>query len=366
MMSVNLIELVKGQLGDSVLAQLGSLIGESTENTKNAVEASVPTLLGSIVDKVSSDTDAAGMLSNVLDNLDEGIADDFSGFIQPDKQPAIAEKGLGLLQGLLGDNLSSVVDMISKFSGVGNKSSTSMLSMILPLVLGFIGKQRNTAGLDQDGVLGLLNSQTDNIKTSMPTGMGDLLSGSGILSGLTSMLSTDAASNVVSDLSGAAADMASSAKEKVESAVGDAASDVAAAAEGMASSAKEKVESAVSDAASGAVDAAEGMASSAKEKVESAVSDAASGAVDAAEDLASSAKEKVESAVSDAASGAVDAAEDLASSAKEKVESAVSDAASGAADAVDQAAATGGSMIKKVLPIAIVVLVILFLLKNCM
>ena len=292
-MSVNLVNLIKGQLGDSVLEQLGGLLGESAENTRNAVDAGVPTILGSIADKVANDSSAADMLSKELDGLDSNIAVDFSGLLADSNRDSLAEKGAGLLQGLFGDKLGGITDLISQFSGIGSKSSSSLLSMILPIVLGAINKQKRVNGLDHAGALSMLSDQKEYISQAMPSGMSDLLNSSGLLSGLSDMISG----------------------------AGQAASD------------------AVGDAVSGVADAAADAAGSAKDAASSAAG-----------------------AVSDAASSAADTAADMADSAKD----AASNVASGVADSASQAASSGSSMVKKYLPIAIVVLLILFILKSCM
>ena len=390
-MSVNLIELVKGQLGDSVLDQIGGMLGESAENTRNAVDASVPTILGSIIDKVSNDSDAGSMLSGALDNLDDGIADDFTSFLQPDKQESLLEKGSGLLSGLLGDNMGSVVDMISKFSGIGSKSSSSLLGMVLPLVLGFIGKERSTGGLDQDGVMNLLSSQKENISQSMPSGMTDLLGQSGIMSGLTGMLSggvqniVESAGDVVDSATSAVSDAANSVGDAV-SGVTDTASDVVGGAEDIVDSAAGTVSDAASsigDAVSSVTDTAADVAGDAKDAAadaigatSDAVGDAVSSVTDTAADIAGGAKDAAADAIgatSDAVGNVGEAVSDAAGNAKDSVVDAVgaakdsaSNVASGAADAAGQAASAGGSMIRKILPIAAIALVVLFLLKQCM
>ncbi len=353
-MSINLIEMVRGQLGDSVIEQLGGVLGESAENTRSAIDAGVPTILGSIVDKVSSDSNAGGMLSGVLDDLDDGIADDFTSYLQPDKQESLLEKGSGLLNGLLGDNMSSVIDMISKFSGIGSKSSSSLLGMVLPLVLGFISKQRSTGGLDQDGVMNLLSSQKDHISQAMPSGMSDLLGQSGIMAGLTSMLTGGAekVADAAGDVVDGAADMASDAA----GAVGDAVSGAVDATADLAGSAKDAVGDAASSVAEGASDLASGAADVASDAA-SAAGDTVSGVAEAATDIASGAKD----AAADAVGATADAVSDAAGTAKD----AAASAASGAADAAGQAASAGGSMIRKILPIAVAVIVLLFLLKQC-
>lgn len=267
-MAINLIELVKSQLGDSVLEQLGGAVGESTEHTRSAVEAGVPTILGSIVDRVSSDPDAAGMLVNALDGVDDGIAGDFGSYIGGDTQASLQKKGGDLLGGLLGDNMGSVIDMISSFSGASKGSSSSILGMLMPLVMGVIGKQVKSQGLDLGGLVNMLGGQKDMIGAAMPSGMGDLLSKSGILSGVAGMLTGGTG------------------------------------------------------------------------KIADAASDAVSGAAKAAGDAA-----------------------DSATAAASKVADAASHAASSAADTAGQAASAGSSMIRRLLPIAIAVIVILLLLK---
>lgn len=296
-MSVNLINLIKGQLGDSALEQLGGLLGESAANTKNAVDASVPTIIGSIADKVSSDSNAAGMLSSALDDLDPGMAVDFAGLLGSGNHTSVAEKGAGLLQGLFGDKLGGVADLLSQFSGIGSKSSSSLLSMVLPMVLGALNKQKRINGLDNAGVLNMLSDQKDYVSQAMPSGMSDLLSSSGLISGLSETLN----------------------------------------------SAKDAVTDAASDAVSGVADAAADVAGSAT-------------------DAASTAAGAVTAAVGDAATSAADAASNVADSAVESAK----DAASSVADTTTQAASAGGSMIKKLLPIAAIVLLVLFVLKSCM
>ena len=270
-MSVNLLNLVKGQLDDSAFEQLGGLLGQSAENTRSAVDAALPTILGGIVDKVSNDSGAADMFSRQLEGLDAGTATDLGGLLADTNRDSLAAKGGEMLQGLFGDKLGGVADLISQFSGMDGKSASSLLSMILPVVLGAINKQKRIHGLDNAGALQLLGDQKDYISQAMPSGMSELLNSSGLLTEAGS-----AAADAASDAADAVADVADSAKTAATSAAGT---------------------------------------------------------------------------VSDAASSAADKA---------------GDAASGAADSAAQAASAGGSMVKKYLPIVIVVLLILVILKSCM
>jgi hypothetical protein len=62
---------------------------------------------------------------------------------------------------------------IGKFAGVGEGASKSMLGMLGPVVLGALGQQQRSAGLDANGLMSLLTSQKDQIAAAIPSGLAD-------------------------------------------------------------------------------------------------------------------------------------------------------------------------------------------------
>jgi hypothetical protein len=79
---------------------------------------------------------------------------------------------------------------LSKFTGVGEHGLSGLLGMIAPLILGVLGKQQRSLGLDASGLAGMLSGQKQNILGAMPPGLGDMLRGvpglgaiSGVLGG---------------------------------------------------------------------------------------------------------------------------------------------------------------------------------------
>ena len=53
-------------------------------------------------------------------------------------------KGAGLLSGLFGNKLDSITGLISNFSGIKNSSSTTLMSMAVPAILGLLGKHASS------------------------------------------------------------------------------------------------------------------------------------------------------------------------------------------------------------------------------
>jgi hypothetical protein len=95
------------------------------------------------------------------------------------------DKGTKALGGLFGDKaLGGLTDVLGRFSGLAGGSMKSLLGMLAPLVMGVLFKQKTAQGLDAGGLGRLLASQKDHIAAALPSGLGSLLSGAGLVDGL--------------------------------------------------------------------------------------------------------------------------------------------------------------------------------------
>jgi hypothetical protein len=181
---MNLVDLIKGQIGGDALSQLGSTLGIGTDQARSAVDAAIPSVLAGL-SHVASTPDGAQRLNAALDGLNERTAAGNGG-------------SGGLLGSLMGGGmLSSLSGALSKFSGMASGSVTSLLAMIGPMILGVLKRHKDSAGLDAGGVANLLSQQKQNIASAIPSGFGNLLSGvpgiGGLLSGAKSAVGSAAA-----------------------------------------------------------------------------------------------------------------------------------------------------------------------------
>ena len=190
-MSFNLLDLAKNYLanGDVVKAASGFL-GESESGTSSALSAIIPTILGTVTQKASTTDGASGIMDLLrLGNHDGGILDNVSGLLTGgDQTNSLLSTGGSVVKSLLGDKVGGVIDLISNFAGVKQSSSSSLLSMAAPILLGLIGKKVKSDGLGVSGLMSLLGGQAANIQSAMP---------SGIASGLTSLLGLGSLGNIV-------------------------------------------------------------------------------------------------------------------------------------------------------------------------
>jgi OmpA-OmpF porin, OOP family len=64
---------------------------------------------------------------------------------------------------------------VSKFSGLGSGSTSSLFSFLAPVLMGVIGKKVQADGLGASGLGDLLNSQKSLVASALPAGLGDML-----------------------------------------------------------------------------------------------------------------------------------------------------------------------------------------------
>ena len=123
---MNILDLLKGQLGDGLAGQLGNMLGEPEEKTKGAMDGMLGSILGGILGKAST-AGGAEELAREVDQHDGGILDSIGDiFGNGDRQKEVADSGGGILGSLLGDKLGGVGDLIGKASGMKSVSYTHL------------------------------------------------------------------------------------------------------------------------------------------------------------------------------------------------------------------------------------------------
>jgi hypothetical protein len=182
-MSVNLIDLVKSQLGGQVLNQVSGLLGESPDKTQAAVNGAIPALLGGLLGNATKGNGAANMLS-ALNGLDDNMVGNFSGLLGGGNQSSgLMDMGGKLLGSLLGGGgVGGLTNAIAGFSGLGKGAAGSLLGLLAPLLMGTIKRQLTGSGggLNIGSLTNLLMGQKDNIAAAMPAGLDKHLQGAGL------------------------------------------------------------------------------------------------------------------------------------------------------------------------------------------
>ena len=330
-MSFNIMDMVKGQVSDQLVGQIGGLLGESPDKARNAVDSALPTLLAGIGES-AQDANGADALMNLVNRQDDSVVDNIGSMIGSNQSSELIESGTRGLGSMLGSNgVTTMISGLAGQTGLGKGSAGSLLGLMTPMVVGQLKRKASADGLNASGLASMLKGQGSNISAAMPAGMighleaagfGEARTSGGGFSGGKVAAGAAAATAGVAAAAGTVGRGASNAASGAANTARGAASSAGDAARGAASSAANTARG----AASSAGDAARGAASSAR----GAVSGAAGSAADATRGAAGAAGRGVSNAAG-AATGAVSGAG-----------RAVSGAAGSAADATRNAAGSVG------------------------
>jgi hypothetical protein len=179
-MATNLITVATQFLTPDVIAKIASSLGLDRGLAQKAIGGAVPALL-SVLAGVSSTPDGARQLSNVVSQQQFGSLESLKGLLTGGNPQTIVEGGTSLLSGLFGSGATgTLAQSVGKFAGVGESSGKSILGLLGPVVLGVLGQQQRSGGLDASGLASLLGSQKDQIAASIPSGLNDLLTSAGL------------------------------------------------------------------------------------------------------------------------------------------------------------------------------------------
>ena len=174
---MNLVDLVKDQLGGNVLTRLAETLGASPDNTRTAMNAVVPTLLtafGSMVSTHDGARDLAAAVGSLDDRVLENLPQSLSGGGRSGLN--LGDIGTKLLDSLLGGHtLSSLASALGRFTGMGSGSVSSLLTLLAPIVLGVLKSRTGGMGSDANALASLFAGQWQNIVSAMPRGLSDQL-----------------------------------------------------------------------------------------------------------------------------------------------------------------------------------------------
>jgi len=177
-MATDLMGLVGNVLNSGVVDQIGKLVGESPARTQTAVNGAVPSILAGMLNNASSSPSGAGQLLSTLSGGGfEKVVGNLSGVLGggPASVDQLVGSGKQLLGSLFGNRLGGVSTAVSHSAGVSAGAGSSILAMAAPVVMGMVGKQVSSGGLNASGLLSLLSSNKDAIAKGAPAGLASAL-----------------------------------------------------------------------------------------------------------------------------------------------------------------------------------------------
>jgi len=164
-------------LTPQLIGRMASAVGIDPKLAQTAASAAIPAILASL-SQVASSPGGAERLSSAVSRTPTGMLDDIGSRLANPSQ--MIEQGQSMLSSLLGSSAANtLMSSISRFVGGGEGTIGSLIGLLMPVLMGVLGRHQQTTG---DGGVGLaqqLRSEAGDFKAAMPSGLSSLLDSSG-------------------------------------------------------------------------------------------------------------------------------------------------------------------------------------------
>lgn len=160
-MSLNIIDLIKGQLGPALVSQAAAQYGESESGISKAISGLLPAVVGGM----ANNADNPSVLDGIMGSNSSGL---LGNLLTGSSNNSLITT---ILTAIFGDKIGGLVNSISSFAGVNNSTANSLLNVVTGATLGSVGKYAADNNLDRGGVASLLKDQRGVVSSLLPAGL---------------------------------------------------------------------------------------------------------------------------------------------------------------------------------------------------
>lgn len=156
----SLQDLLGQQQGQQAVEQISSQVGADSSLVNTAIQYALPAILGGLANNASTPSGAQSLDNALANDHDGSILGNLGGlggliFGNQASAPRSANAG-GILGHILGANQGPVAQEVSNQSGLPMGQVAQILMMLAPIVMGYLGQQKQQQGVGADGLGGLL------------------------------------------------------------------------------------------------------------------------------------------------------------------------------------------------------------------
>ena len=193
----SLEDLLGQEQGSAAVQQISETAGLDPSTTSSVIQTALPAILGGLANNAAT-PDGAESLNNALDQHHDGsLLDNLGGLgsmiFGGDTQvaPPPQADGGGILGHIFGNSQGQVAQQVSNQTGVSSGQVAQVLMMLAPIVMSYLGRQKQQQGVDAGGLGGLIGGLLGGQSAAAAGGIEGMA---------TSMLDRDHDGSVVDDI----------------------------------------------------------------------------------------------------------------------------------------------------------------------
>lgn len=198
---MSLIDLITGTAGDQVAEQAGNKFGISKSQIIALLAVAAPLVISHLMKKTQNNPAEADSLNAALDKDHDGsILND------PSQAANRQDEGSSILGHVFGGDQAQVENQLSQSTGISMNKIGPILAMLAPVIMGYLGKEKQSNGVTSGGGLsdllgGILGNASQQAQGQSTNPINDIL-GSVLGGGSSSADSGNPLGNILSSVLG--------------------------------------------------------------------------------------------------------------------------------------------------------------------
>ena len=177
---MDLMNLVSQELSGPRLSQMSRQLGISEEQTREALPAALAALTGGLAQNAAQPQGAQQLANALNKDHDGGLLDSLDGFLGGMGGGGGANLGGGglgagaaILGHVFGQRQQRVEGNLGRATGLNPQTVASLLAMLAPIVMAYLGRQQRQKQLDPGGLAEVLGQERQRIE-QVPQARGGL------------------------------------------------------------------------------------------------------------------------------------------------------------------------------------------------
>lgn len=200
----SLQDLLGAQQGNDAVASISESVGADNTMVNTAIQMALPALINGLANNAATPQGAESLNTaleqdhdgSMLDNLGGLAGMIFGGQQEAAPPPPPAANAGGILGHILGASQGAVAQDVSNKSGLNIGQVAQILMFLAPIVMGYLGKQKQEQNVGADG----LGSILGGLLGGQPAQAAPQSSGNAMMDMASSMLDTDRDGSALDDI----------------------------------------------------------------------------------------------------------------------------------------------------------------------
>jgi hypothetical protein len=185
---LDLMNLINQELSGPRLSQMSRQLGISEEQTREALPAALAALTGGLAENAAQPQGAQQLANALNKDHDGGLLDSLDGFLgglggmggggnMGGSGGGALGAGAAILGHVFGQRQQKVEGNLGRATGLNPQTVASLLAMLAPIVMAYLGRQQRQKQLDPGGLAEVLGQERQRIEQvpQARTGLGALL-----------------------------------------------------------------------------------------------------------------------------------------------------------------------------------------------